>query len=351
VSTRTRAPSGPLRAVVVAVAALASVGAASCASGSRRADRPAQARARTPQLEDALDGPPDLLIVVRPRSIARDRLYGPLFRRASVLASTRSGAANVGTTALAAFERADEAIFAGYDRGGRDAVIAVRGVPADVDAITLVDTAGKPLWERVRESPGGVTELVARDPKVDAALFVLPMRTWVIAVGDAVPRAREVYGRASPASSRPAPLTLDPVPLAVVQLRGEALLRHEARLRVGPLAPIGRDLDHVDLALEPGVRGEVAGRFVYTDERSAFESEQRMKDVLGAFSRKFGEKLRWLDAIRVVHASREVSVRGRLPQSWVEGLLDAEAADTSSLDQAPPPVTPASGDAGAPAPP
>jgi hypothetical protein len=35
----------------------------------------------------------------------------------------------------------------------------------------------------------------------------------------------------------------------------------------------------------------------------------------------------------------------------VEGLLDAEAADTSSLDQAPPPVTPASGDAGAPAPP
>lgn len=302
---------------------------------------------RAPALEDALDGEPDLLVVVRPRSIARDRLYGPLFRRASLLASTRSGAANVGTTALAAFERADEAIVVAYDRGGRDAVIAVRGVPADVDAITMVDTDGKPLWERAREDPGGVTELAARDPKVDAALFVLPLRVWVIAVGDAVARARDVYARRSPRPSRSVDLRVDPSSLAVVQLRGESIVRHEPRLRVGPLASIGRDLDHVDLALEPGVAGQVVGRFVYSADGSALEAEQRMKDVLGAFSRKFGEKFHWLDAIRVLRAAREVTVRGKLPQAWVEGLLEAEAA---SLDDASTPLAPPAppADSGAP---
>src|SRR5262249_40317106 len=113
--------------------------------------------------------------------------------------------------------------------------------------------------------------------------------------------------------------------LVVVQLRGEALARHEPRLRRGPLAPIGRSLDRVEIGLEPGAKGEWAGRFVYTEDARAEEAELAIKDVLGAFSRKFGEKMRWLEEIRVSRAARAVAVRGRLPRSWVEGLLEAGA--------------------------
>jgi hypothetical protein len=303
--------------------------------GGRAAPRDSRrvaAHAGEPRLEDALDGEPDLLVVLRPRRIARDRLYGPLFRRASLLASTKSGAGNVGTTALAAFERADEAIVAVYDRGGRDAIVAVRGVPAEIDAASVVDTAGKPLWQKVRDEGSGVTEYAPSDPKVDAALFVLPLRVWVIAVGDAIARAGAAYTRQAP--SRGALVAFDAGPLAIVQLRGDALVRHEVRLRVGPLAPIGRDLERVSLVLEAAAitadargSGEITGRFVYEKDAAAAESEARINDVLGAFSRKFGERYRWLDAIRVVRASREIAVRGKLPPSWVEGLLEAEGAE------------------------
>src|SRR5208283_2275027 len=86
---------------------------------------------------------PDLVLTVHPPALARDSVYGPLVRRASELASAYAGPTNLGTTALAVFERTDEIVVAECDRG-KEAVVALRGVPASIDPLDLVDTSGRP---------------------------------------------------------------------------------------------------------------------------------------------------------------------------------------------------------------
>jgi hypothetical protein len=290
----------------------------------------ASARDRSPRIEDAFDGEPALLVVVRPAKLTRDPLYGPLIRTASRLAAARAAVAEaVGSTTLAVVERSDEVICGVYDRDARDAVVAFRGVPADAEPSHLVDTNGKPLWAHVRDLPGGVEELSPAEPTADAALFALPRRAWVIAVGGAIPRARAAYVDGT--HGAPAGLgRIEDAPVAVARLRGDALVRARPSLMDGPLAPIARGLDVVTFNLEPGSEGaigEVVARFVYAEIPLAERAAACANDVVAAFVHKFEAKAPWLHAVKVSREERAVIVRGRIPRAWADGLIHVDLGE------------------------
>jgi hypothetical protein len=318
----------------VAAAALAllfsaTVTTTSCAPRAASGARPLSPD-RSPRIEDAFEGEPAFVLVVRPTKLTRDPLYGPLVRRASQLASARVAVAEaVGTTTLAALERTEEVILGAYDHDARDAVIALRGVPADIEASGVLDTNGKPLWTHVRDLPRGIEELAAADPSAGAALFVLPRRAWVVAVGPAVARARAAFAEGAHGSGTSL-ISIEDRPLGVARLRGAALLRARPSLADGALAPIMRDLDVVSVSLEPGPEGavgEVAARFEYGDLPFAERAERCVADVLAAFTRKYETEAPWLHAIKVSRSERVVLVRGRIPRAWADGLLHVDLDD------------------------
>jgi hypothetical protein len=249
----------------------------------------------------------------------------------SELASERAAVASaVGTTAFAALERADEVLLASYDLRAGDAVVGVRGVPADVEASRVVDTGGAALWAHARDLPGGVEELAATDPSVDASLFVLPRRAWVIAAGPAVARVRRSFseGRRRGDAQLGA---VDPEALAVARLRPDALVHARPQLASGPLAPVARDLDTATFSLEPGPEGqvgEVSARFVYGDLPFATGAESSFRDALGAFVRAYEAKAPWLHAVTVARDERAVVVRGRIPRAWVDGFLHLDLGES-----------------------
>jgi len=294
-------------------------------TGGRGSERPA--RERMPRVDDAFAGDPELLLVVRPAKLAHDLLYGPLLRRVSELASTHAAvAAAVGTTTLAALERADEVILGAYDAKARDAVVAVRGVPGEIDPARVVDTRGAPLWQHERDLPQGIEELSPSDKGADATLFVLPGRAWVITTGAASVRTRAAFLEGVQGGTS-ALGTIDPDPLLVATLRGDALVRMRPQLAEGPLAPVTRDLERVTLSLEPGPQGqvgEVVARFVYGDVPFASRAEPPLREVVAAFTRTYDAEAPWLHAITTAQQDRVVVLRGRIPRAWVDGLLHLE---------------------------
>ena len=315
-----------IAAITFAVTALATP--ACSPSATPRAASHATPRERSPRVEDAFDGEPELLVVVRPLKLVRDPLYGPLLRRVSQLASSQAAvAAAVGTTALAALERADEVILAAYDARARDAIVAVRGVPAEIDPARVVDTNGAPLWAHTRDLTRGVEELAPTDHAADAALFVLPGRAWIIAVGAAaIARTRSAYVEDTRGARSPLGV-VDAEPLIVARLRGDALVRMRPQLADGPLAPITQDLDSATFTLEPGPQGqvgEVVARFIYGDPPFAVRAEPAVRDVVAAFTRTYDTQAPWLHAVTIARDDRVVAVRGRIPRAWVDGFLHLE---------------------------
>ncbi len=323
---------------VALVLSLACGSSCACGAASDGARGSAIAPDMSPRIEDAFDGEPEILVVVRPRRLVRDPLYGPLLRRVSELASEQAAVASaVGTTAFAALERADEVLLASYDLRAGDAVVAVRGVPADVEASRVVDTGGAALWAHARDLPGGVEELAATDPSVGASLFVLPRRAWVVAAGPAVARVRRSFsdGRRRGDAQLGA---VDPEALAVARLRPDALVRARPQLASGPLAPVARDLDSATFSLEPGPEGqvgEVSARFVYGDLPFATSAESSFRDVVGAFVRAYESKAPWLHAVTVARDERAVVVRGRIPRAWVDGFLHLDLGPGPGLELRP----------------
>jgi hypothetical protein len=316
----------------VACAALAlCLGAASASCAAQPAGAVHETpRDRSPRLDDAFDGEPAFLLVFRPTRLRQDPLYGPLLRRAGELASTRAALAEaVGTTMLEVMERTDEVIVGTYDRDARNVVVALRGVPADVEASHVLETSGQPVWTHARDLPGGIEELASTDAPTDAALFALPRRAWVIALHDAIPRARAAYAE----GARGAPARLGAVadePLVVARLRGDALVRARPSLADGPLAPMVRGLDTVIASVEPGPQGavgEIVARFVYEETPFAEHAEQCAGDVLAAFTHKFEAKAPWLHAVKVSREERAVIVRGRIPRAWADGFIHVDLDD------------------------
>lgn len=296
------------------------VGGCASAPARSRAAAPVAA-ARRLSVDDLLEHPADVKVTLHPPAVAYDRVYGALLRRASALAAAYAGPRTLGTTALAALERTDEVDAAVNDEG--EAVVVLRGVPADLDVAHVVDENGRPVW---RPIVGDLRHtFVEYEPtaQADATLFVLPERVWVVASGAARMHTREVLvigaGAVTFAEGEPG--------LAVLGVRGAALVRRDARLRSGPLAPLGRSLVHASFELAPGAQGVLLSRLVYPDDLAASGAEQTARDIVSAFRHILEETekganakthrepppLSWLAAAGVERAGATVTVRAPIP--------------------------------------
>jgi hypothetical protein len=308
---------------------------------------PSVAAARTVTVDDLLSHPAEVTVTLHPPALERDAVYGPLLQRASAMAAAYAGPRTVGTTALAAFERTDEVVVASNDATA-EAVVVLHGVPGDLDAGRVVDEHGNPIWRPVI---GDVSpRVVEYEPAIaaDAALFVLPQRIWIIATGDAKARTREALLGPISASS----LAGEDATLAVLSIRGSALVRRDARLRDGALAPLGRALLRASFELAPGAEGVIDARFVYADPAAAHASEETARDVVAAFRRRLQSlnppPLSWLAAAGVECSAATVTVRAPIPKSWLEALAHADTpaprpTPTSTVSPtATPTVTPTS---------
>lgn len=239
-----------------------------------------------PQWQDALDGPPDLLVAIRPRAARRDSVVGPLLerlidtgrQRSRIIASTRM---------LEVMEDADEVIVSlhgsedrtGLSLGPGD-LLVVRGVRADVDPARLVDGDGNMLWS---EGPNGPVRELVRDHASDvampqdASLFELPSRTWVIATGAARVHARQAFAR--PTSKQDPGGWTDG--LASAHLDGHALARRLPDLhRYTEFGPILRNLTSVDFLLPSGSERSIRVTLKYASPGAASQAESTVRSVL-----------------------------------------------------------------------
>jgi hypothetical protein len=314
------------RAALVALAACAIRVAVACGPRPSFATSvPAVTAARTLRFDELLGNAAEVTVTMHPPAIVQDRVYGPLLRRASTMAAAYAGPRTVGTTALAVLERTDEVVVASNGATG-EAIVVLRGVPAELDAARIVDEHGSPIWRAVVGDVGrSVVEYEPSAP-ADAALFVLPPRLWIIATGEAKSRAREaLLGPISPSS-----LPAEEAPLAVLSIRGTALVERDGRLRDGALAPLGRALLRASFELAPGSQGVIDARLVYADPGAAGASEETLRDVVAAFRRRLTSPnpppLAWLAAAGVERTAATVTVRAPIPKPWLDALSQADVA-------------------------
>jgi hypothetical protein len=219
----------------------------------------------------------------------------------------------------------------------------LRGVPADLDPLAVVDTSGRPLWHVNSGDVHAVTKELAPTEPTDAALFVAPGLVWVIASGSAIARTRAALttdvGRGAFAG--------DETTLASLSLPGDAL----PQLRHGALANIGAGLTHVKVELTPGTAGLVVGTLAYIDPTRAASAEGTVLAVTLAFRHRLEEavqapdakkgamgaplddahreprpaaNLEWLGAAKVDRDGENVLVRAPIPRPWLEALSKAD---------------------------
>ena len=300
------------------------VGFASACGDSGAPPRTAAAKRTEAAWSDAFDSSPELLAVIHPQAIRRDPVYGPLLGRLSQLAASRSAAA-AATRSLEAFESADEVLAALAEDGS--GMIVMRGVRADLDPARIVDSEGRTLW-RTTGVATRVPEYVREEGGATASLFVLPERTWVIAVGDARPRAREAF--ANP-SGRPA-WKYDRDALVSVRIAGPALLRHVSKLRpTGQLNALGHHLQSLTLALPAGKEGSVTATLTYADEEAAATAEVMVNRVVEVIKRNNVVRFRWLmNAVVARDEPRVITLRAPLPKELLNDF--ARGRDARDID-------------------
>jgi hypothetical protein len=282
-----------------------------------------------PHWQDVFETTPELLFVLRPTALAKDKVYGPLLRRILEAARERSRVV-AATRVLEVVQEADEVVLAlrPSERGGdepAEVVVVVRGVPSNVDPAKVVDADGRPLWSPGPNGP--VRELVReRDEHghpLDASLFELEGLTWVIAVGDARTRAREVFAHPL---GRPE-LQLDPGALAMVRIDGTSLVKHIHALQpLGGLSAVGRKLQSLTALLPPGSDGSLQLALAYTEEDAAAFSEVAARQAIEVIGRKKPESLAWLASAKVERPDKRVMVTLPLPPRLIDSLLHAGTA-------------------------
>jgi hypothetical protein len=335
---------GRLRAFLVAAGlgtSLSSAGCASRATHANAASRAAQvADPAAPTLESLLTRRPDLVLTVHPPALSRDAVYGPLLRRASELATAYAGPTNLGTTALAVLERTEEVVVAENDRG-KEAVVVLRGVPASVDPLEIVDTAGHAVWRPIHGDVRTQSRELEPVEAADVALFIAPGLVWVIASGPAVARARAAL--LGGAGLGKASLAGDETPLISLSLPGNAL----PQLRQGALAPVGAGLQRIQIDLTPGREGVIVSKLTYPDANAAASAEETVTAVTLAFRHRLEESVRanddqrskeraksprtlgsldWLGAAKVDRMDAVIVVRAPIPRPWLNALAKADVA-------------------------
>ena len=306
------------------------------ACGSPPPPPPARASVAEPRWQDVVDTIPELLVVVKPRALRDDRVFGPLLKRA-IDAARRNSKIVDATQTLETIEDAEEVVV-GWRPDTRERpgelLFVETGVRADVDPAKLVDDGGQPLW--APGPPGPTHELVReRDEHgatVDASLFEMPGRTWVVVTGPARARARDALAHPL---QRP-PLQLDPSALALVRFDGPLLVQHVPLFQEhGSLDVVGRRLQSVMLLLPPGNEGAVKAIFTYADDDAAAFAEAAFRDFTAEIARRKIARLAWLGVAKVERPDRRVFVTAPLPPQFVASLLYAGSAPMD-LDGAPP---------------
>jgi hypothetical protein len=312
-------------AIVAAAASLWALGLEGC--GATPAATPREALRHEPHWQDVFDTMPELLIALRPQGLRQDKVYGPLLNRAVEAAREQSRVVAAART-LDALVDADE-VIAGVrpdspDHAG-DIVLVARGVRADLDPGKLVDADGRPLWE---PGPGGrVRELVLgrdpHDPEPGASLFELPGRTWVVALGNARPRARDAFAHPL---GRPEP-DLDREALAIARLDGPALVRRWRLLQEsGRLAAAGRRLQSVTLALPPGENRTVRATLSYADEDAAAFAGVAIPEAFRELARAKPDVYGWLGGATVERPDKRVIITAPVPLQLIGALPHPDAA-------------------------
>lgn len=269
----------------------------------------------------------DLVVTLSPARLMRDAAYGPIFQRASRLAAATSPGTQLHGTTLEALEQSESIVLCVKEGAPLDAVLIVGGVPAAVDAARLADAEGQPLWRASHQPPvGGVVELERATPSPstnvtadDAALFVVPGRTWILATGLGRERVRDALVRSAPAAAYVA----DAHPLLSVTLGGAVIRR--IRARVGPaLAPLADGLQRAEATFGPGERGEVGASFFYDDARHATNAHERAEDVIRLLAEKLAPHLDFLRLGALTRTERVVKLTARLPPALLKRFAEVE---------------------------
>ena len=279
--------------------------------------------------EASIDESRDLVIMVRPRALAEDPMYGPILRRAAQIAAANVRSIRAGSTMLEAFEAADDLVVA--VRGDAensalkrarelDAVIVVGGVPSGIDPAKLVDSEGKPLWRVLSEKNPHIIELLPVETSAAGRLFILPDRTWVIGVGEGAFRVGAALSRSESTAYLP-----EPRPPFMVKLRGESLERIRARTR-SALAPLTDRLLGVNLALTSGGEGEIRATFAYSDDQAATHAELRGREVIDLLAEKLAPRLDFMKTAEIKRSRASLELRAKLPAALLKRFAEADDA-------------------------
>jgi hypothetical protein len=320
--------------IAFALAACIAAGPLAPGCAGKTAPPAPHARYTEPRWQDAFGDTPEVLLVIRPRDLKQDKVYGPLLRWGVERLREHSGV--VAATPLEAIEDAEEVVIGmhprtqGDEAAAADLVMVVVGVRADIDPGGLVDAGGHTLWTPGPNGP--VRELVReRDERglpLAASLFELPGRTWIMISGEGRTRAREAFAHPF---EKPG-MDLDPEALATVRIDGPSLVGHIRALQtLGAYAVIGRRLKALNLRLPPGASGEVQLALTYADEDAAAFAEVMARQVVESITRQKPDKLAWLARAlanaTVDRSVKRVVLKAPLPKSLIEVLLRARSGD------------------------
>lgn len=275
---------------------------------------PAKRHEVVPMWADVFEGVPDIYGVIRPKALKRDGLYGSFWVSLVRMAQARGIAK--GGTMLDAVEGADE-IIVGLGKG--DAALVLRGVPASLDPQTIADASGEPLFRLLNDRAKiPEYELVDRRMAGGGAVFVLPDRTWVGALGEARARARQAF--AAPLA-RPAP-EVDPEALVVVRFGGGFPRMFDRHPLWGRLA---KGLTSATFSLKPKKGGLVVA-LAYDDAGAVAFAEMQAKQIAEELARD-DKRLTWLKDAKIAYEGNTVFVRAPVPPRLLEELPAATGAD------------------------
>lgn len=316
-----------MRAMVAAAACVAA--AALCGCGSPRGDAsrgsidPSQGRLAA-EWEQAIDARDAWLVRARPSALERDPEHGPMFREVLSLAAARAPVRSA--RLFDAVRRSDEAVL--IARGGADVTLVLSGVPADLAPERIATDDGAPLF--APPAPGTrIPELSAAAPEGDASLFVVPGRTWIVAVGRARSRVREALAIGGAGT----PLRRDPRALVEARAVGRSVAPLvEAARGLGLVRLLGRELVEVAFVVEERRDGL---RLVlrYGTTAAAERSELRARQLLDALATSGDRAIAWLGGGVVSRRHETVVVRVRLPADLAERVAPPKTRPAGRLGE------------------